>query len=126
MKYLIFLITAGLLAAQPVFADSNGHPDRYIKRLEEKLNLSEDQAAKVADVMKAQHEKMRSVMEACHEQNKAKLEALQKDTDSQLSGILSAEQMQQFEAMKKDHMKRHAHRRGGPDDGQDTPDESAN
>ena len=125
MKYLPILLSAGLLAAQPAFADSSDHTQRFVQHLEKTLNINEEQAGKVADIMKAQREKMHAVMDACHEQNKAKVDSIQQDTHSQLAGILNADQMKQLEAMRNEHMKRHDHRRAGPDDGQGAPGDSA-
>ena len=129
MKKLIFVLAAALLAVPPAFADTNGPSQRFIQRIEKQLNINEEQATKVAGILKGQHDQMRALMEKCQKENKTQFDAIQADTHKQLAGVLSEDQVKQLEDMHHNHMKRRMDRRAGPGgpngpDGADTPDDS--
>lgn len=97
MKYiatLIILITAFM---QPAFAEK-GKRGQHMERMIEQLQLTSKQEPVVRQIMEEQHNKMRGEMEAVHEQMKPKMEALKAETNQRLSTVLTAEQLQTFNA----------------------------
>lgn len=78
---------------------------KHLQRLSDKLELSEDQQSQVETIMQANRERRQQQ----HEQNR---EALK----TELAGVLSAEQLEQFEAMmEKRKRKMDRHMRDGDD-----------
>ena len=130
MKYIttfIILITAFM---QPAFAEK-GNPGQYkehrgqhMERMMEELQLSSEQEPAVRQIMEEQHKKMRSEMQAVHEQMKPKMEALKAETGQRLSTVLTAEQLQTFNAQmeKRENKMRDRRNRWQENGGDDSDD----
>jgi Spy/CpxP family protein refolding chaperone len=90
MRYA--LVAVALLASAAAFADCGGHGrGDHMAQLKQELNLTDDQATQVEQVLRAQHDKARAVMQT-------QMEAIHQDTLNQLRGVLTEEQVQTFES----------------------------
>lgn len=89
--------------------------DAHVDKMAEKLKLSDDQKAKFKDIMTAQRDKMKDMREkyagkgktATAEEKaamKKDMKDLQADTDSQLSSVLTPEQMTEYKKMRSEKM----------------------
>jgi protein CpxP len=99
-------------------------PDKQVKMLSEKLDLTKDQQTKVKSILTERHGQMQSLMQdqsMSQEDKRAKFEQMRSDTDSQIRSVLTGDQQQKFDAMLKEreqHMAGH-HQHG--DQGQAPP-----
>lgn len=125
MKYIatyIILISAFM---QPVFAEKGDrgqhreHRGQHMERMIGELQLSSEQEPVVRQIMQEQHKKMRSEMQAIHEQMKPKMEALKAETGQRLSTVLTAEQLQTFNARMEKHENKMRDRRNRWQDNSD-------
>lgn len=100
MKKFIPLI----LIAAVFTVGSFAHPPHDGKRGEmfaEKLQLTEDQKVSVKAVMETHRERKRALRELDREQKHAAMQSLKQDVRSDLSAILTPEQMTKFDEMQK-------------------------
>lgn len=94
MKYIAAIILSSLIAFQVNAGPMHGgHADRMLDKMTEKLELTDGQRAQVEQIFEQQRPKM----EAIHEQMKA----LREETDTQIKGVLTPEQLTQYEKMQK-------------------------
>jgi len=107
MKYA--LVAAALLASASAFADCGGHGD-HMAQLKQELNLTDDQATQVEQILRSGHDKAREVM-------RTQMETIHADTLNQLRGVLTEEQVQTFESNMKDRW--HGHHGDAPQDDAD-------
>ena len=112
MKNLFMMVLLLIMSQQYVLAESekNCKPgDKFIKQMQ----LGDEQVEPVKKILEQQHEKRRTIREEHREAMQKKMESLHDETKSQLAGILTDEQMSQFEeisAKRKEKMeKRRAH-----------------
>ena len=94
----LFLI---LLLSQSVFADSE-KAGKHFDKLSGKLDLKEEQVDIVKGIVEEQHQKRREIFSAMKEQMKG----LHNETREKLGTVLTAEQLQKFEAMHADRMEK--------------------
>lgn len=79
--------------------------------LAEKLNLTEDQQAKVKSILVDQHQQMRAIMDdssLSQEDKKSKMQSLRDATHSKIREILNDDQKQKFDQMVQDMMREHS------------------
>jgi protein CpxP len=97
-------------------------PDKQVKMLSEKLNLTKDQQTKVRSIFTDRQKQMQSLMQdqsTSREDKRAKFEQMRSDTDSQIRAVLTGDQQQKFDAMLKEREQRMSGRH--QHDGQDQP-----
>jgi protein CpxP len=91
--------------------------DDQIKHLSKKLNLSDDQQAKLKPILEDQRKQMEAIhsdTSVSREDRFSKMQALRQSSDSQIKGVLNEEQQKNFDKMRaeqQDRMK--SWRRGG-------------
>jgi Spy/CpxP family protein refolding chaperone len=115
------LVTQAALAADPAGPPPGGPPrgGPPIERLAQDLNLDDTQKAEVKrilDAQRAKHEAAREQLRASgqrpdRETMRAQMEQNDQELEQQLSGVLTAEQLQQF---KQRQAQRRQHMREGP------------
>lgn len=101
----LLVLSLGLAQAEPgqncqAGGSKRGHG---LEELSTKLNLSDEQKAKLQPIMEAHRQTMKSIRgdaSLSKEQQRAKAQQAREALKAQLSGILTPEQLQQFEAMK--------------------------
>lgn len=71
---------------------------KRLEKMAQQLDLNDEQKSQVAQIMKAQGAKRKAMMEA----HKAQRDAMQADMRSQLSGVLTPEQMQKLDNMREE------------------------
>ena len=79
--------------------------EKHAAMMKEKLGLSNDQAAKLKAYNEATHSKMKAIREnqsLSKEQKRAQIKALKETTQTQRKAILTTEQQQKMEEMRKD------------------------
>ena len=108
-KITAIILALALLGATPVFANDScckggknnfsgkNFAEKKINRLKEKLSLNDAQVTQVQSILDAKKEKM---------------EAIHKETQDQISAILTPEQKEKFEAMKKKNEEKHNKHKG--------------
>jgi Spy/CpxP family protein refolding chaperone len=77
-------------------------PAERLQRLSEVLNLTDDQKAKIASILKDDQEKgqaIRNDSSLSREDRRAKMMDLMKDSQAQIRALLTPEQQQKFDAM---------------------------
>ncbi len=77
-------------------------PAERLQRLSEALNLTDDQKAKIAPMLKEDQEKGRAIMtdsSLSREERRAKMMDLMKDSRARIRALLTPEQQQKFDAM---------------------------
>ena len=110
------LFLAGQTNAAPQ-ASPQGHeamgstsPDVHLQMLSEKLNLSEEQKAKLKPIFDEQAKQMKAVRDDTSltpEQKAAKKKAIHEATHDQINAVLTPEQQEKFKAMKQEGMEKH-------------------
>lgn len=90
--------------------------DDHVKMLAEKLNLTEDQQARVKSILVGQHQQMRAIMDdssLSQEDKKSKMHSLRDATHSKIRDILNDDQKQKFDRMVQDMEREHS-KEGAP------------
>jgi Spy/CpxP family protein refolding chaperone len=120
MTILIVLATGLLLAGQTNPAPQttpHGHEamgansaDAHLQMLSEKLNLTEDQKAKLKPILQDQAQQMKALHDDASltpEQKAAKKKAIHDTTHDQINAVLTPEQQEKFKEMKQENMEKH-------------------
>jgi protein CpxP len=120
LTILVVLATCLLLAAQTNAApqtSQQGHeaigatsPEAHLQMLSEKLNLTEDQKAKLKPILLDQAQQMKAVRDDTSltpEQKAAKKKAIHETTHDQINAVLTPEQQEKFKEMKQEGMEKH-------------------
>ncbi len=92
------------LAAQP----RGNRVDNQVKRLQEKVGLTDDQAAKVRTILQKAQESMRAEFEKSDADRDARREAMRKrteQTDAEIEKLLTKDQKTKFAEFKKERQK---------------------
>jgi len=119
-KLLTFIIVGSVVLASPALAAHHekgaGHHkgsgydeeamkakhDEYktekMKKLSDELSLTADQKIQVQEILDAKWEKKHEIMKAKHEQ----MDALREETHAKIKAVLTEEQQDKFEEMKKE------------------------
>lgn len=82
---------------------------RHAKMMGEKLNLSNDQKAKIERIDLQTSREMQAPMDASH-QNREKMHAVQIQREEQYKQVLNQQQFADFQKMKEEHKMRREHR----------------
>lgn len=120
LTLLVVLATGLFLAGQTNTAPQtspHGHeamgaisPEAHLQMLSEKLNLTEDQKAKLKPVFEDQAQQLKAVHEDAAltpEQKAAKKKAIHEKMHDQINAVLTPEQQEKFKEMKKEGMEKH-------------------
>jgi len=89
---------------------STGSPEAHLQMLSEKLNLTEDQKAKLKPILEDQAEQLRSLRNDTSltpEQKAAKKKAIHETTHDQINAVLTPDQQAKFKEMKHEGMEKH-------------------
>src|SRR6185369_11607208 len=81
MRYA-FLAVA-LLATATAFADCDQHGPQ-MDHIKQQLNLTDDQATQVEQILRSGHERMSTVREAQHDEMRTQMDSIHQDTLTQL------------------------------------------
>jgi Spy/CpxP family protein refolding chaperone len=110
------LLSAGQTSAAPQ-TSPQGHeamaassPEAHLQMLSEKLNLTEDQKAKLKPIFQDQAQQLKAVHDDSSltpEQKTAKKKAIHEATHDQINAVLTPEQQEKFKEMKKEGMEKH-------------------
>lgn len=98
--FIASLLTLGMVAgvqaqdSEKRYAKHDG--SRMAEHIAEKIGVTESQLPAFQAVLQAQHEKRR----ALHAEFRAQQEALEAETQQELAGVLTAEQVNELQAMK--------------------------
>jgi protein CpxP len=116
------LLAAGLTFAQPSQQSeappSDKHAgmhheesaDQHLQMLSEKLNLTDDQKAKLKPILHDKMEQMKAVREdssLSEEQKRAKMKSIHESLHDQINAVLTPEQQTKFKQMKQEQMQKH-------------------
>lgn len=85
-------------------------PEAHLQMLSEKLNLTEDQKAKLKPILLDQAQQMKAVRDDTSltpEQKAAKKKAIHETTHDQINAVLTPEQQEKFKEMKQEGMEKH-------------------
>jgi protein CpxP len=120
----LFVLTAGLLFAgqtsqppqtpstpgQSAMGTTASGPDAHLQMLTEKLNLTDDQKAKLRPILQDQEQQLRAVHDdtsLSQEQKRAKKKAIHESFHEQINAVLTPEQQAKFKEMKHQGMEKH-------------------
>jgi len=97
----------------------HGPPDpaERTKELTKKLKLNSDQQAKVQSALEAEHTQMESLRQdssLSREDRRSKMMEIHKTTDTQVRGLLDADQQKKWDEMQAKREQWMKNRRGGP------------
>jgi len=82
----------------------NFDPHKAAQRLGKRLNLTDDQTAKLEPILATQQQKMaalRSDTSLTRDQRRQQFQAIQQDTKSQFATVLTPDQLQQLQTMRR-------------------------
>ena len=110
-SFIIFF-TAALLSTTAALAQMRRpSPEVQAKMLKDSLQLSDDQTAKITDILAAQKDQQdaMSANQGDRQAMRSAMMGIMKNTDKKITTLLSTEQAQKFESMQKnrrEHMMR--------------------
>jgi periplasmic protein CpxP/Spy len=90
--------------------------DDQIKRLTKKLNLSDDQQAKLKPILEDQHKQMEAIHNdsSLSQQDRfSKMQDLRQSSDTQIKSVLNDDQQKNFDKMRAEQQERMKQWRGG-------------
>jgi protein CpxP len=104
----------------------HGPPDpaQRTRELTTKLNLTADQQTKVQDALQAERTQMESLRQDAstpQQDRRSKMMDIRKATDTQIRGVLDANQQKQWDEMQAKREQWMQHRQGPPNGGSDQP-----
>ena len=98
--------------------------DDQIKHLSKKLNLSDDQQAKLKPILEDQRKQMEAIhndSSLSREDRFGKMQALRQSSDAQIKGVLNEEQQKSFDKMRAEQQDRMKQWRRGGDNASPPP-----
>ena len=98
--------------------------DDQLKHLTKKLNLTEDQQAKVKPILDDQHnqmEQLRADNSGSREDRWKKMREIRENSDNQIKSVLNEDQQKQFDAMREEQRSRMKERMGAHSGGDAPP-----
>lgn len=108
------ILFTSLVAAQPRMGDRGGREEEQVKRLKEKVGLTDDQTMKVKEILKKVREETRADIEQSDGDREARRNAMMKRTeksDAEIMKLLSKNQKIKYEEFKKERRKEMEERR---------------
>jgi periplasmic protein CpxP/Spy len=84
--------------------------DQHLQMLSEKLNLTDDQKAKLKPILQDQMQQMKTVHEDSSlspEQKRTKMKSIHESFHDQINAVLTPEQQTKFKQMQQEHMGKH-------------------
>ena len=127
MKRLTILIAAGLVAASTAIAggwgwgkhrhddDHGHHGHRGAAAIAWRLDLSEAQEDPVREILLEHRKKRRELRQALREQAQPRFDALRAETRGKLEGVLTPEQLEEYDEMASEKRGRGKRHRGDHD-----------
>jgi periplasmic protein CpxP/Spy len=120
---ILVLLAAGLTFAQTSQESQAPTPDKHagmhhngddadqhLQMLSDKLNLTDDQKAKIKPVFQGQMQQMNAVREdssLSQEQKRAKMKSIHESLHDQINAVLTPEQQAKFEQLRQEQMEKH-------------------
>jgi len=120
---ILVLLAASLTFAQPSQESQAPAPDQHagmhhngetadqqLQMLSEKLNLTDDQKAKLKPILQDQMQQMKAVHEdssLSDDQKRTKTKAIHESLHEQINTVLTPEQQAKFKQMRQEHMAKH-------------------
>ena len=118
---ILVLLVAGLTFAQPSQESPAPAPDKHagmhgegvdqhLQMLSEKLNLTDDQKAKLKPILQDQMQQMKAVREdssLSQEQRRAKMKSIHESLHEQINAVLTPDQQAKFKQMRQEEMQKH-------------------
>lgn len=121
---ILVLLTTGLLLAgqtspapqtppaqgQPAMGATAATPETHLQMLTEKLNLTDEQKAKLKPILQDQEQQLKAVRDdtsLSQEQKIAKKKAIHESFHDQINSVLTPEQQDKFKQMKHEAMEKH-------------------
>ena len=118
---ILVLSTAGVTFAQtsPQASTPDKHAgmhqkgqsaEQHLQMLSEKLNLTDDQKAKVKPILQDQMQQMKAVREdssLSEDQRRAKMKSIHESLHDQINAVLTPEQQAKFKQMQHEEMEKH-------------------
>src|ERR1700726_1054617 len=119
---IVVFLAAGLTFAQPSQESQAPTPDKHsgmhqgesadqhLQMLSEKLNLTDDQKAKLKPLLQDQMQQMKAVREdssLSQEQQRAKMKSIHESLHDQINAVLTPEQQAKFKQMRQEQMQKH-------------------
>ncbi len=101
-----------------------GSVDDQIKHLSKKLNLTDDQQAKLKPILEDQRKQMEAIhsdSSLSREDRFSKMQALRQSSDAQIKGVLNEEQQKNFDKMRAEQQERMKQWRKGGDNNSPAP-----
>ena len=89
---------------------ASASPDAHLQMLSEKLNLTEDQKAKLKPILQDQAQQLKAIRDDASlspEQKTAKKKALHDTMHDQINAVLTPDQQEKFKQMKQEAMEKH-------------------
>jgi Spy/CpxP family protein refolding chaperone len=84
--------------------------EQHLQVLSEKLNLTDDQKAKLKPILQDQMQQMKAVREdssLSEDQRRAKMKSIHESLHDQINAVLTPEQQAKFKQMQHDEMEKH-------------------
>ena len=84
--------------------------DQHLQMLSEKLNLTDDQKAKLKPILQDQMQQMKAVhtdSSLSPEQKESKMKSIHESIHDQINAVLTPEQQAKFKEMQHEHMGKH-------------------
>ena len=111
-RFLLVAVTSvlGVVIASGIAFGQRGNRqppsvDEQVKRLADRLNLSDDQQSKIKPILEDQRQQMTSLREdtsLSREDRMSKMRSIRESTTSKISAILNDDQKKQYEAMQQE------------------------
>jgi periplasmic protein CpxP/Spy len=84
--------------------------EQHLQMLSEKLNLTDDQKAKLKPILEDEMQQMKAVREdssLSQEQRRAKMKSIHESLHEQINAVLTPEQQAKFKQMRQEQMEKH-------------------
>jgi periplasmic protein CpxP/Spy len=120
---ILVLLAAGLTFAQTSQESQAPTPDKHVgmhhnaesadqhlQMLSEKLNLTDDQKAKLRPILQDQMQQMKAVREdssLSQEEKRSKMKSIHESLHDQINAVLTPEQQAKFKQMRQEQMEKH-------------------
>jgi periplasmic protein CpxP/Spy len=120
---ILVMLFAGLMFAQTSQAPQTSTPDKHaamhhnaespeqhLQMLSDKLNLTDDQKAKLKPILEDQMQQMKAVRDdtsLSQDQKRAKVKSIHESFHEQINAVLTPEQQAKFKQMRQEQMEKH-------------------